>query len=89
VLHPGVDERSGALGAYAALIVPVAAGVSLAAELGWNQAPSLSAASDPTFTAGGLIWAVNSTVDVDAGWRYGAEDGAFSRTWLAGLTIHL
>jgi hypothetical protein len=61
--------------------------LKIVADIGAEKNADKDADNDPAFILGGLIYSVNSLLDVDCGVKYGLTSSETDWSWMAGLTF--
>jgi hypothetical protein len=81
------DERKDIWGADIAAVVTVAKPVKLVANVGTKTNTDRTAATDPAFFLGGLIYSITDKIDLDLGYKRGLNKAEADNTYIGGLTM--
>ncbi len=81
------DERKDIWGGDLAGVVTVAKPLKLVANVGMKTNTDRTAATDPAFFLGGLIYSITDKIDLDLGYKRGLNKAEADNTYIGGLTI--
>jgi len=81
------DERKDIWGGDIAAVVTVAKPLKLVANVGTKTNTDRTAATDPAFFLGGLIYSITDKIDLDLGYKRGLNKAEADNTYIGGLTI--
>lgn len=81
------DERKDIWGGDLAAVVTVAKPLKLVANVGTKTNTDRTAATDPAFFLGGLIYSITDKIDLDLGYKRGLNKAEADNTYIGGLTI--
>jgi hypothetical protein len=75
------------MGGDIAAVVTVAKPLKLVANVGTKTNTDRTAATDPAFFLGGLIYSIRDKIDLDLGYKRGLNKAEADNTYIGGLTI--
>lgn len=81
------DERKDIWGGDLAGIVTVAKPLKVVANVGMKTNTDRTAATDPAFLLGGLIYSVTDKIDLDLGYKRGLNKAEADNAYIVGLTM--
>ncbi|HNT43106.1 MAG TPA: transporter [Syntrophorhabdaceae bacterium] len=81
------DERKDIWGGDFAAVVTVAKPLKLVANVGTKTSTDRTAATDPAFFLGGLIYSITDKIDLDLGYKRGLNKAEPDNAYIGGLTI--
>ncbi|MBP7527901.1 MAG: transporter [Syntrophorhabdaceae bacterium] len=81
------DERKDMWGGDLAGVVTVAKPLKLLANVGMKTNTDRTAATDPAFLLGGLIYSITDKIDLDLGYKRGLNKAEADNAYIVGLTM--